>query len=79
MFDNIVVIMDLVMMTFRVSLKKARKPNQLRLRFDLVKFRDLQVLYKSYIPMHFLHKNSPTHFRIYDDAHFKTYHIFCAK
>ena len=31
---------DLVMMTFRVRLKKARKPNQPRLRFDLEKLRD---------------------------------------
>ena len=29
-----------VMMTFRVRLKKARKPNQPRLRFDLEKLRD---------------------------------------
>ena len=43
MFDDILVIMDQVMMTFRVSLKKARKPNQLRLRFDLVRFRDLHL------------------------------------
>ena len=34
---------DLVMMTFRVRLKKARKPNQPRLRFDLEKLRDLDV------------------------------------
>ena len=32
---------DLVMKTFRVRLKKARKPNQLRLNFDLEKLRDL--------------------------------------
>ena len=31
---------DLVMMTFRVRLKKARKPNQPRPRFDLEKLRD---------------------------------------
>ena len=31
---------DLVMMTFRVHLKKARKPNQPRLRFDLEKLRN---------------------------------------
>ena len=31
---------DLVMMPFRVRLKKARKPNQPRLRFDLEKLRD---------------------------------------
>ena len=31
---------DLVMMTFQVRLKKARKPNQRRLRFDLEKLRD---------------------------------------
>ena len=34
---------DLVMMTFRVRLKKARKPNQPRLRFDLKKLRDPDV------------------------------------
>ena len=34
---------DLVMMAFRVRLKKARKPNQPRLRFDLEKLRDLDV------------------------------------
>ena len=34
---------DLVMMTFRVCLKKARKPNQPRLRFDLEKLRDPDV------------------------------------
>ena len=34
---------DLVMMTFRVRLKKARKPNQTRLRFDLEKLRDPDV------------------------------------
>ena len=34
---------DLVMMTFRVHLKKVRKPNQPRLRFDLDKFRDPDV------------------------------------
>ena len=34
---------DLVMMAFRVRLKKARKPNQPRLRFDLEKPRDLDV------------------------------------
>ena len=34
---------DLVMMTFRVRLKKARKPNQPRLRFDLEKLRDPDV------------------------------------
>ena len=31
------------MMTFRVCLKKARKPNQVRLRFDLEKLRDPDV------------------------------------
>ena len=31
---------DLVMMAFRIRLKKARKPNQPRLRFDLEKLRD---------------------------------------
>ena len=31
------------MMTFRVRLKKARKPNQPRLRFDLERFRDPDV------------------------------------
>ena len=31
---------DLVMMTFRIRLKKARKPNLPRLRFDLEKLRD---------------------------------------
>ena len=34
---------DLVMMTFRVRLKKARKPNQPRLRFDHKKLRDPDV------------------------------------
>ena len=34
---------DLVMMTLRVRLKKARKPNQQRLRFDLEKLRDPDV------------------------------------
>ena len=34
---------DLVMMTFQVRLKKARKPNQPRLRFDLEKLRDPDV------------------------------------
>ena len=34
---------DLVLMTFRVRLKKARKPNQPRLRFDLEKLRDSDV------------------------------------
>ena len=34
---------DLVMMTFRVCLKKARKPNQPKLRFDLEKLRDAEV------------------------------------
>ena len=34
---------DLVMMTFRVRLKKARKPNQPRLRFDPEKLRDSDV------------------------------------
>ena len=33
----------LVMMTFRIRLKKARKPNQPRLRFDLEKLRDPDV------------------------------------
>ena len=31
------------MMTFRVRLKKAKKPNQLKLRFDLEKLRDPDV------------------------------------
>ena len=30
-------------MTYRIGLKKARKPNQPRLRFDLEKFRDQDV------------------------------------
>ena len=34
---------DLMMMTFRVCLKKERKPNQPRLRFDLEKLRDPDV------------------------------------
>ena len=34
---------ELVMMTFRVRLKKARKPNQPRLRFELEKLRDPDV------------------------------------
>ena len=34
---------DLVMMTYRVRLKKARKPNQPRLKFDLEKLRDPDV------------------------------------
>ena len=34
---------DLVMITFRVRLKKARKPNQPRLRFDFVKLKDPDV------------------------------------
>ena len=34
---------DLVMMTFRVRLKEARKANQTRLRFDLDKLRDQDV------------------------------------
>ena len=34
---------DLVMMTFRVRLKKARKPTQPRLKFDLEKLRDPEV------------------------------------
>ena len=34
---------DLVMMTFRVCLKEARKPNQPRLRFDLKKLRSPDV------------------------------------
>ena len=34
---------DLVMMTFLVRLKKARKPNQPRLKFDLEKLRDPDV------------------------------------
>ena len=34
---------DLLMMTFRVRLKKARKPNQPRLRFDFEKLRDPDV------------------------------------
>ena len=36
---------DLVMMTFRVRLKKARKPNKPRLKFDLEKLRDPDVAY----------------------------------
>ena len=35
--------LDLVMVTFRVRLKEARKPNQPRLRFDLEKLRDSDV------------------------------------
>ena len=35
--------LDPVMMTFRDRLKKARKQNQPRLRFDLEKFRDPDV------------------------------------
>ena len=34
---------DLEMMTFRVRLKMARKPNQPRVRFDLEKLRDPDV------------------------------------
>ena len=34
---------DLVMMTFQVHLKKVRRPNQPRLRFDLEKLRDPDV------------------------------------
>ena len=34
---------DLVMMTFQVGLKMARKPNQPRLRFDLEKLRNPDV------------------------------------
>ena len=34
---------DLVMMTFRIRLKEARKPNQPRLRFDLENLRDPDV------------------------------------
>ena len=34
---------DLVMMTFRIRMKKARMPNQPRLRFDLEKLRDPDV------------------------------------
>ena len=34
---------DLVMMTFQVLLKKVKKPNQPRLRFDLEKLRDPDV------------------------------------
>ena len=34
---------DLVMMTFRVHLKKAKKPNQPRIKFDLEKLRDSDV------------------------------------
>ena len=34
---------DLLIMTFRVRLQKARKPNQPRLRFDLKKLRDSDV------------------------------------
>ena len=34
---------DLVMMTFRVHLKKVKKPNQPRLRFNLEKLRDPDV------------------------------------
>ena len=36
---------DLVMMTFRVRLKKARKPNQPTLRFELEKLRDLYIAF----------------------------------
>ena len=36
---------DLLMMAFQVRLKKARKPNQPRLRFDLEKLRDPDVAY----------------------------------
>ena len=35
--------MHRVMMTFQVRLKKARKPNQPRLRFDVEKLRDLDM------------------------------------
>ena len=34
---------DLVMMTFQIRLKKTKKPNQPRLRFDLEKLRDPDV------------------------------------
>ena len=34
---------DHIMVTFQVHLKKARKPNQPRLRIDLEKFRDPDV------------------------------------
>ena len=34
---------DLLLMTFPIRLKKVRKPNQRRLRFDLEKFRDPDV------------------------------------
>ena len=37
---------DLVMMIFRVRLKKARKPNQPGLRFDLEKLTDPDALFK---------------------------------
>ena len=37
---------DMVMMTFQVRLKKTRKPNQPRLRFDLEKLRDPDALFK---------------------------------
>ena len=40
---------------------------------------DIQVLFKSFIPMHLLRRNSHTHFRIYDDAHLKTFHIIASK
>ena len=36
---------DLMMMTFRVRLKKTRKPNQPKLRFDLEKLRNPHVAY----------------------------------
>ena len=35
--------LDVVMMTFRVRLKKAREPNKPRVRFDLEKLMDLDV------------------------------------
>ena len=37
---------------------------------------DVQVLFETFIPMHFLHKYSHTDFSIYDNVHFKTYHSF---
>ena len=40
---------DLVMMTFHVRLKKTRKPNQPRLRFDLEKLRDPDVACRHFI------------------------------
>ena len=44
-FNNLVLTNthDLVMITFRIRLKKTRKPNQPRLRFDLEMLRDPDV------------------------------------